>query len=152
DRPGAHVHARGLAARHRAHARGRSRQRAVLVSQGRPDLPGSRRRAERDRCGANGRGSRNPRMTLRQCEVFLAVARERSFSLAAKKIRLSQPTLSEHMTELEKELGAELFSRRGRSVALTEAGRVFHSYAAQVVTAAEGGRQAVLELGGLARG
>src|SRR5438552_7804643 len=91
-------------------------------------------------------------MTLRQCEVFLAVAREQSFSLAARKIRLSQPTLSEHMAELEKELGAELFTRRGRTVTLTEAGRVFHPYATEVVSAAEGGRQAVLDLEGLTRG
>jgi len=91
-------------------------------------------------------------MTLRQCEVFLAVAREKSFSLAAKKIHLSQPTLSEHMAELEKELGAELFVRHGRTVTLTEAGRVFHPYATQTVNAAEGGRQAVLDLGGLGRG
>src|SRR5262249_45153144 len=91
-------------------------------------------------------------MTLRQCEVFLAVAREKSFSLAAKKIHLSQPTLSEHMGELEAELGTDLFVRQGRTVALTEAGRVFQPYATQVVNAAEGGRQAVLELGGLGRG
>jgi DNA-binding transcriptional LysR family regulator len=91
-------------------------------------------------------------MTLRQCEVFLAVAREQSFSLAAKKMHLSQPTLSEHMAELEEELGAELFVRRGRTVTLTEAGRVFHPYATQTVNAAEGGRQAVLDLGGLGRG
>jgi DNA-binding transcriptional LysR family regulator len=91
-------------------------------------------------------------MTLRQCEVFLAVAREKSFSLAAKKIHLSQPTLSEHMAELEEELEAELFVRRGRNVALTEAGRVFQPYATQVINAAEGGRQAVLDLGGLGRG
>jgi DNA-binding transcriptional LysR family regulator len=91
-------------------------------------------------------------MTLRQCEVFLAVAREKSFSLAAKKIHLSQPTLSEHMAELEAELGTDLFVRHGRTVALTEAGRVFQPYATQVVNAAEGGRQAVLDLGGLGRG
>ena len=64
-------------------------------------------------------------MTLRQFEVFLAVAAEKSFSRAAKKIHLSQPTLSEHVAELEDELGTKLFLRKGRTVALTEAGRVF---------------------------
>src|SRR5688500_17211701 len=91
-------------------------------------------------------------MTLRQCEVFLAVAREKSFSLAAKKIHLSQPTLSEHIAELEAERNTELFTRRARPVTLTEAGRVFHSYATRMVDAAEGGRQAVLDLGGLTCG
>src|SRR5437773_10635726 len=57
----------------------------------------------------------NPKVTLRQFEVFLAVAGERSFSRAAKKIHSSQPTLSEHVSELERELGKKLFFRRGRS-------------------------------------
>src|SRR5256712_470445 len=64
-------------------------------------------------------------MTLRQLEVFLAVAREKSFSRAAKRIHSSQPTLSEHIGELEGELGKKLFFRRGREVTMAEAGRVF---------------------------
>lgn len=91
-------------------------------------------------------------MTLRQVEVFLAVARERSFSLAAGKIHLSQPTLSEHVRELERELGKPLFFRRGRSVTLTEAGRVFEAYATSVVAAVEDARQAIGELDGLTHG
>src|SRR6266511_3474161 len=91
-------------------------------------------------------------MTLRQFEVFLAVAREKSFSRAAKKIHLSQPTLSEHIAELERELGKQLFHRRGREVALTEAGRVFEPYAARSVSAVEGARQAMAELDSLGHG
>jgi DNA-binding transcriptional LysR family regulator len=91
-------------------------------------------------------------MTLRQFEVFLAVAREKTFSRAAKKIHLSQPTLSEHMAELERELGKELFHRRGREVTLTEAGRVFEPYAARSVSAVEEARQAMAELDGLGHG
>src|SRR5262249_24243769 len=72
-----------------------------------------------------------PEMTLRQLEVFLAVAREKSFSLAARKVHSSQPTLSEHISELEGELGKQLFFRRGRRrvVTVTEAGRVFEQFA-----------------------
>ncbi len=91
-------------------------------------------------------------MTLRQIEVFLAVAREKSFSVAARRIHLSQPTASEHMQELEKELGATLFTRRGRAIALTEAGRVFETYAARILSDVTGARQAVVELDGLERG
>jgi len=91
-------------------------------------------------------------MTLRQLEVFLAVAREKSFSRAAKKIHSSQPTLSEHIGELESELGKKLFLRRGREVTMTEAGRVFEQYAARAVTAVEGARQALADLDGLAHG
>lgn len=91
-------------------------------------------------------------MTLRQLEVFLAVARDKSFSLAAKRIHLSQPTASEHMQELEKELGAALFARRGRAIAMTEAGRVFEAYAARIISDVADARQAITELDGLKRG
>src|SRR6266436_1316460 len=91
-------------------------------------------------------------MTLRQLEVFLAVAREKSFSRAAKRIHSSQPTLSEHIGELEGELGKKLFFRRGREVTMTEAGRVFEQYAAGAVSAVEGARQALADLDGLAHG
>ena len=93
-------------------------------------------------------------MTLRQLEVFLAVARAKSFSLAAKKIHSSQPTLSEHISELESELGKQLFLRRGRRrvVTVTEAGRVFEQFAERAVLAVEGARQALADLDGLAHG
>jgi DNA-binding transcriptional LysR family regulator len=91
-------------------------------------------------------------MTLRQFEVFLAVAHEKNFSRAAKRIHLSQPTLSEHIGELERELGKKLFFRRGREVTLTEAGRVFEPYADRIVSAVEGAREGMAELDGLGHG
>ena len=91
-------------------------------------------------------------MTFRQLEAFLAIVRERSFSRAAARIHLSQPTLSEHIRELERELGTPLFARRGRDVTLTEAGRVFRPHAHRVTTAVNDGRQAVAHLDGLGHG
>jgi len=91
-------------------------------------------------------------MTLRQLEVFLAVTREKSFSRAAKRIHSSQPTLSEHIGELERELGKKLFFRRGREVTVTEAGRVFERYADGAISSVEGARQALADLDGLAHG
>src|SRR4029450_5250995 len=93
-------------------------------------------------------------MTLRQLEVFLAIAREKSFSLAAKKIHSSQPTLSEHISERESELGKQLFFRKGRDrvVTVTEAGRVFEQFAERAVSAVESARQALADLDGLAHG
>src|SRR6058998_573150 len=93
-------------------------------------------------------------MTLRQLEVFLAVVREKSFSLAAKRVHSSQPTLSEHISELESELGKQLFFRHGRRrvVTVTEAGRVFEQFAERAVSAVEGARQALADLDGLAHG
>jgi DNA-binding transcriptional LysR family regulator len=91
-------------------------------------------------------------MTLRQLQVFLAVAREKSFSQAAKTIHSSQPTMSEHVAELERELGKKVFFRRGREVTLTEAGRVLERYAASAILAIESARQAVDDLDGLGHG
>jgi len=91
-------------------------------------------------------------MTLRQLQVFLAVAREKSFKRAAKSIHSSQPTMSEHVAELELELGKKVFFRRGREVALTEAGRVLERYAASAILAVESARQAVDDLDGLGHG
>jgi DNA-binding transcriptional LysR family regulator len=91
-------------------------------------------------------------MTIRQLEVFLAVAHAQSFSRAAERIHLSQPTLSQHMGELEDELGVRLFVRHSRSVSLTEAGRVFEDYATRVVATLAAGKQAIAELDGLKRG
>jgi DNA-binding transcriptional LysR family regulator len=91
-------------------------------------------------------------MTFRQVEVFLAVVREGSFNQAAGRVHLSQPTLSEHVAELERELGARLFLRHGRRISLTEAGRVFADYAARVLSTADNARQAVADLEGLRRG
>ena len=47
--------------------------------------------------------------TLRQFEVFLAVAKAASFRVAAEAMHLSQPALSQHVAEMERELGARLF-------------------------------------------
>src|SRR5260370_19319859 len=91
-------------------------------------------------------------MTIRQLEVFLGVAQAKSFSRAAERIHLSQPTLSEHMRELEEELGVRLFIRHPRSVSLTEAGRIFGDYATRVVATLAAARRARAELNGPQRG
>jgi DNA-binding transcriptional LysR family regulator len=91
-------------------------------------------------------------MTFRQLECFLTVAHERSFSRAAQKIHLAQPTLSQHILDLEGELGTSLFLRRARQVSLTEAGRIFEPRAQRVLAAADDARHAVLGLDGLLRG
>lgn len=91
-------------------------------------------------------------MTFRQLELFLAVVREGRFSLAAARSHLSQPTLSEHIRELERELGSRLFHRNGRRVTLTEAGRIFAPHAGHIVAATNDARHAVAEQDGLTQG
>jgi DNA-binding transcriptional LysR family regulator len=62
-------------------------------------------------------------ITLRQLEVFVAVARSGSVSLAASKLYLSQPAASMAVAELEKILGDKFFDRKGRKLHLNEKGR-----------------------------
>jgi DNA-binding transcriptional LysR family regulator len=91
-------------------------------------------------------------MTLRQLEVFLAVARARSYRRAAEALHTSQPALSQHVRELETELEVKVFDRLGRSIALTEAGRLLETHALRVFGALAGAREAIGELQGLQRG
>jgi DNA-binding transcriptional LysR family regulator len=91
-------------------------------------------------------------ITLRQFEVFLAVARAGSFRGAAEVLHLSQPALSQHVAELERELGARVFDRLGRRIALTEAGRILEDHALRVFATLSSARETVAELAGLKRG
>ncbi|MEA1866725.1 MAG: LysR family transcriptional regulator, partial [Thermodesulfobacteriota bacterium] len=50
-------------------------------------------------------------LEIRQLQVFLAVWENRSFSLAANEIHLTQPTVSGHIRVLEETLGVRLFDR-----------------------------------------
>lgn len=68
-------------------------------------------------------------MDLKQLEVFLTVASQNSFSKAAKQMFLTQPTVSAHISSLEKELGTQLIVRAPKGVFLTEDGAVLIEYA-----------------------
>ncbi len=91
-------------------------------------------------------------MTFRQLEIFLAVGRAKNFTRAAEALHVSQSTLSQHVLELEHELGVPLFDRLGRAVTLTEAGRLFEEQAARITTAVASARRTIDELKGLERG
>ena len=66
---------------------------------------------------------------------FWTVVREGGVSKAAEKLRLSQPTISAQVKMLEGSLGERLLERQGRTLVLTEAGRVVYRYADEIFTA-----------------
>lgn len=72
-------------------------------------------------------------MDLRQLRYFTAVARERNFTRAAQMLHIAQPPLSRQIQLLEDELGVTLIIRKSRPVKLTDAGRLFHEQALQIL-------------------
>src|SRR5580765_2289640 len=65
---------------------------------------------------------------------FEAAARHLSFTRAGEELFLTQSAVSRQIKELEEQLGVELFQRRHRALALTDAGKSFYASAAQVLT------------------
>ncbi len=72
-------------------------------------------------------------MEIHQLRYFVAVAEERSFSRAAEKVRVAQPSLSQQIQKLEAELGHSLFDRLTRKVVLTEAGHDLLPFAHRIL-------------------
>ncbi|WP_069767926.1 LysR family transcriptional regulator [Streptomyces sp. LUP30] len=91
-------------------------------------------------------------MELRQLEYFVAVAEERNFTRAAERVHISQSGVSAQIRSLERELGAELFDRSARTVALTVAGKAALDHARAALAAAGAVGQAVDEVSALLRG
>lgn len=82
-------------------------------------------------------------MELHHLRYFVAIAEALSFSRAAEALELTQPSLSRQIRDLERELGAPLFNREGRTISLTAAGLAFLPGARAALLEAERGRQAV---------
>jgi DNA-binding transcriptional LysR family regulator len=80
---------------------------------------------------------------LAQLQAFVQVAHHKSFSRAADALFLTQPSVTARIQSLEREVGARLFERTGRSVKLTDAGRAFMPHAQRVLTAVQEGTDAI---------
>lgn len=91
-------------------------------------------------------------MELRHLRYFLAIAELNNLSRAAEKVFVAQSTLSHALRQLEDELGIALFDRVGRSIRLTQAGRVFRDYASRTLNEAMRATRAVHELNDLEGG
>lgn len=91
-------------------------------------------------------------MELRHLRYFVAIANSRSFTVAAERLGVSQPTLSHQIKQLETELGMSLLLRGARHVELTEAGREFMPHCDRLFKELDGGLQGLSDLKGLLRG
>ena len=85
-------------------------------------------------------------MDLRGLHYFSAVAEELNFTRAAQRLCMSQPPLSNQIKALEEELGTPLFLRGGRTLQLTEAGKVLYRRASQLLDLAERTQEEVSSL------
>lgn len=72
-------------------------------------------------------------MNLKQLEAFVQVAETKSFSEAARRLFLTQPTVSSHVSSLEKELNTCLLIRNTKGVSLSESGKELYAYAEQML-------------------
>ncbi|MFK4070297.1 LysR family transcriptional regulator [Streptomyces sp. NPDC029674] len=91
-------------------------------------------------------------MQFQQLHYFVAVAETRHFTRAAEEVHVSQPSLSQQIRALEKELGAELFSRARGNITLTDAGEALLPLARRILADADTARIEVQELAQLRRG
>jgi len=74
---------------------------------------------------------------LRHLRYFVTLAEEMNFDRAAKRLKMSQPPLSQQMKDLERELGVSLLDRSQRSIRLTQAGHMFLGEVKQVLEQVE---------------
>jgi DNA-binding transcriptional LysR family regulator len=91
-------------------------------------------------------------MEIHQLAYFESVSRHLHFTRAAEELNVAQPSVSQQIRKLETELGAPLFHRMKRHVALTEAGKTFLPHARAVLKRIEEARLEVQELSGLRKG
>jgi DNA-binding transcriptional LysR family regulator len=91
-------------------------------------------------------------MQLQDLHVFVTVAQERSFSLAARKLHRTQPAVSQAIRRIEEELEDRLFDRSSRNGALTEAGTLLLEHAERLLRMASEAQAAVRELQHVRRG
>ncbi len=88
-------------------------------------------------------------MDLRALRYFVEVVRQKSYTVAAQKLFVTQPTLSRQVADLEDELGQQLLQRTTRNVVPTEKGALFYRRAVGVLALAEQAKKEVMSVDGL---
>ncbi|MCB0065322.1 MAG: LysR family transcriptional regulator [Caldilineaceae bacterium] len=91
-------------------------------------------------------------LDLHKLEIFLRVVREGSFSRAAESLLMTQPAVSQHIQDLEAQLGTQLFVRERRGVSPTQEGETLYGYATQILALMAEAESAVTDVRKLASG
>lgn len=91
-------------------------------------------------------------MLLRHIRYLLALAEHRNFTRAAEALHVSQPALSQQIRQIEDGFATPLFDRTGRTVELTDAGRVYVDYARRALRELDAGQRAIHDVRDLSRG
>ncbi|MER5437370.1 LysR substrate-binding domain-containing protein [Streptomyces sp. NPDC002790] len=91
-------------------------------------------------------------MQFQQLQYFVAVAETRHFTRAAELVHVAQPSLSQQIRTLERELGVDLFLRARGNISLTDAGEALLPLARRILADADTARHEVQELAQLKRG
>ena len=91
-------------------------------------------------------------MDLWQLQIFCKVIELRSFSKAGQAVRLSQPTVSSHIKDLEAHFSTQLIDRMSRQVFPTKAGELLYDYAHQLIALRDKAEAAMAEFSGEIRG
>ena len=72
-------------------------------------------------------------MTIHQLRIFWAVAQAKSYTKASKMLGLAQPSLSQQISKLEKEVGSRLFNRGLGQIELTDTGDYLYIKAEEII-------------------
>ncbi len=72
-------------------------------------------------------------MEFKQLQSFIEVVNYQSFTKAAEKLFISQPTVSAHITQLEEELHTKLIERTTKSISLTQSGEEVYRYVIKIL-------------------
>lgn len=85
-------------------------------------------------------------MDIKQLKYFLAVAKEKQITAAAKKLHIAQPPLSTQLKLLEEELGTSLLERGSRNITLTDAGNILFTRANEIINLVESTKKEINDL------
>ncbi len=85
-------------------------------------------------------------MEFNQLESFISVVKHKSFSKAAKELYLTQPTISNNIQNLEKELSTILLDRKSKTITLTHSGIILYKYAVELINIREEAKMNIMEL------